>query len=155
MMQNFGPPGAAALMCTGRCTGQGLWGLVDQDQGSQTQRSTLTRRKTEVSQAPSVGRQACGWLPRHALQRTDLSPLSSSKLSTGGNCLLSVTQFSDLKKKKKNRFWKFSLCGISHLKKLCGPGKALETPVSHKLLGYDLWLNSKPLPSSRKSLRPL
>lgn len=32
----------------GRCIGQDLWGLVDQDQGSQTQRSTLTRWKTEV-----------------------------------------------------------------------------------------------------------
>ena len=38
---------------------------------------------------------------RHALQRAELSTLSSSKLSIGGNFLLSVTQVSDLKKKKK------------------------------------------------------
>lgn len=77
---------------------------------------------------------------RHALQRAELSTLSSSKLSTGGNCLLSVTQFSDLKKKNTHILeihfmWNFPL------KKLRGPGKALETPVSHELLVHDLWLN--------------
>lgn len=77
---------------------------------------------------------------RHVLQRAELSTLSSSKLSIGGNFLLSVTQVSDLKKKQQqileiHFMWDFPL------KKLRGPGKALETPVSHELLVHDLWLN--------------
>ena len=127
-------------MCIGRCTGQGLWGLVDQDQGSQTQRSTHQMENrcvlgTKVREEGPVVDSS-----RHALQRAELSTLSSSKLSIGGNCLLSVTQVSDLKKKKKqileiHFMWDFPL------KKLRGPGKALETPVSHELLVHDLWLN--------------
>lgn len=70
------------------------------------------------------------------------------KLSAGGNCLLSVSQFSDLKQwlspQEIRLLWNFPL------KKLHGPGKALESPVSHQLLEYVTLAEFKASSSSRR-----